>query len=210
MATTRTMTNLRPFAAHTIRSRQFHTTHKALVQVGDAIPDIELMENSPGSKISIAKEMKGKGLIIGVPGAFSPACSASHIPGYLNSPRLKHAGQVFVVSVNDPFTVKAWAASLDEGSKSGVCIDVHAEKHLDGFMKWEKADIGEQIRFLADAQGAFTRAVEMEWDATAAFGQPRSKRYALLIEDGKVKEAHVEPDNTGVNVSAADKVLGRA
>ena len=56
-----------------------------------------------------------------------------------------------------------------------------------------------QIRFLGDPQAAFTDALDLSFDATAIFGQPRSKRYALLIEDGKVKEAHVEPDNTGVN-----------
>lgn len=56
-----------------------------------------------------------------------------------------------------------------------------------------------QIRFLGDPQGEFTNKLDLAFDATAIFGQPRSKRYALLIEDGKVKEAHVEPDNTGVN-----------
>lgn len=63
------------------------------------------MENSPGNKVSLAKELAGKpkGLIIGVPAAFSPACSASHIPGYLNYEGLKDAGDVFVVAVNDAF-----------------------------------------------------------------------------------------------------------
>ena len=51
-----------------------------------------------------------------------PACSASHIPGYLNSPSLKSAGQVFVVSVNDAFVMKAWGATLDPTNKSGVCV----------------------------------------------------------------------------------------
>lgn len=81
-----------------------------------------------------------------------------------------------------------------------------------------------QIRFLGDPQAEFTNALDLAFDATAIFGQPRSKRYALVIENGKIKEAYVEPDNTGVNgkcytkyfishmlmmfeVSAADKVL---
>lgn len=119
MATKRLAIGLQAIT-NTTRCRHFHTTQKFFIQAGDPIPDVELMENSPGNKVSIAKEMQGKGLIIGVPGAFSPACSASHIPGYLNSPHLKDAGQVFVVGVNDPFTMKAWAASLDEGNKSGV------------------------------------------------------------------------------------------
>ena len=88
-------------------TRAFHAHSRALVQVGDAIPDIELMENSPGNKISISKHLAaksgGKGLIIGVPAAFSPSCSESHIPGYINHEALKDAGDVFVVSVNDAF-----------------------------------------------------------------------------------------------------------
>ncbi|EMC95550.1 hypothetical protein BAUCODRAFT_148449 [Baudoinia panamericana UAMH 10762] len=166
-------------------SRHFHSSPRPFVQVGDAIPDIELREGSPGNKVSLAKELKAKGIIIGVPGAFSPACSASHLPGYVNFPGLKDAGQVFVVSVNDPFVMKAWAATLDEGSKSG-------------------------IRFLADPHAEFTTALDLQFDASSIFGQPRSKRYALVIEDGKVKEAHIEPDNTGVSVSTAESVLGGA
>lgn len=103
-----------------------------------------------------------------------PSCSASHIPGYLQSKRLKDAGSVVVVSVNDPFVMKAWAKDLDASSSSG-------------------------IRFLADPHAELTNALDLAFDATAIFGQPRSKRYALVIEDGKVKEVFVEPDNTGVN-----------
>ncbi|TKA71922.1 hypothetical protein B0A55_07925 [Friedmanniomyces simplex] len=157
-----------------------------LVQVNETLPEVDLMENSPGNKVSIAKELKrGKGLIIGVPAAFSPSCSESHIPGYINSPALKEAGQVFVVSVNDAFVMAAWAKSLDAENKSG-------------------------IRFLADPHAAFTKALDLDFDGTAIFGQPRSKRYALVVEDGKVKEVHVEPDNTGVKESAVDNVLGGA
>lgn len=56
-----------------------------------------------------------------------------------------------------------------------------------------------QIRFLADPTTKFTEALDLAFDGSAIFGGNRSKRYALVIEDGKVKEAHVEPDNTGVN-----------
>lgn len=67
--------------------------------------DIPLMESSPGSKVSLKQELSppAHGIIIGVPAAFSPSCSAKHIPGYLNSDKLKNAGKVFVVSVNDAF-----------------------------------------------------------------------------------------------------------
>lgn len=63
-----------------------------------------LVEDSPGNKINLAEEFKNSdGIIIGVPGAFSGACSQTHVPSYITHPRLKDAGQVFVVSVNDAF-----------------------------------------------------------------------------------------------------------
>lgn len=100
--------------------RHFHASRTALVNIGDAIPDIELMEHSPGNKVSLAKLLKGKGLIIGVPAAFSPSCSETHIPGYIKYEQLKDAGDVVVVSVNDAFVMKAWAQTLDPEQKSGV------------------------------------------------------------------------------------------
>ncbi|KAI9796440.1 MAG: hypothetical protein M1825_000619 [Sarcosagium campestre] len=155
-----------------------------MVKVGDSIPDLEvLQEGSPGTKVNLAKELKGKGVIIGVPAAFSPGCSNSHIPGYLNHKSLKNAGQVFVVSINDAFVMKAWQESLEKGSQSGV-------------------------RYLADPSGKFTEALDLTFDSAAIFGNNRSKRYALTVEDGIIKEAQVEPDNTGITISAAEKVLG--
>ena len=70
-------------------------------------------------------------------------------------------------------SMKAWAKSLDESKKSG-------------------------IRFLADPSGEFTRAWDVEFDAAKILGNNRSKRYAVITEDGKVVKASVEPDNTGV------------
>ncbi|RYO85976.1 hypothetical protein DL766_001841 [Monosporascus sp. MC13-8B] len=165
--------------------RQFHVTRRALVSVGDAVPDMDvLVEDSPGNKVSLGRELAGaSGLIIGVPAAFSGACSQVHVPGYVKHPRIKDAGRVFVVSVNDPFVMKAWGDQLDPTKASG-------------------------IRFLGDPTGEFTKALDLGFDAHAIFGGMRGKRYALVIEDGKVKEAHVEPDNTGTNVSLAEKVLG--
>ncbi|RAL09623.1 peroxiredoxin family protein [Aspergillus homomorphus CBS 101889] len=162
----------------------FHRTAPAFVQKGDSIPDLDvLVENSPGNKVNLAKELKGNGIIIGVPAAFSPACSSTHVPGYIKHPKLKEAGQVFVVAVNDPFVTKAWGESLDASGKSG-------------------------IRFLGDPTGKFSETMDVTFDSAAIFGNNRSKRYALVVENGKVKEAFVEPDNIGVNVSAAEKVLG--
>jgi len=163
--------------------RQFSQSTRAFIKVGDAIPSIPLVETSPGNKVNLQEQITGKALIIGVPAAFSPGCSNSHIPGYINHPKLKEAGDVFVIAVNDPFVTGAWAESLDPQKSSG-------------------------IRFLGDPTAKWTEALDLAFDGTAIFGGPRSKRYALLIEDGKVKEAFVEPDNTGISVSSAEKVLG--
>ena len=70
--------------------------------------------------------------------------------------------------------MKAWGLTMDPQGKSG-------------------------IRFLADPHATLTNALDLAFDSTAIFGQPRSKRYALVVEGGKVSEAHVKPDNTGVN-----------
>jgi peroxiredoxin 5 len=79
--------------------------------------------------------------------------------------------------------MNAWGKSLDKDSSSG-------------------------IRFLGDPSGVFTRALDVEFEAAPLLGTNRSKRYAIVVENGKVKSADVEPDNIGVSVSAADKVLG--
>ncbi|KAF2477894.1 AhpC/TSA family protein [Lindgomyces ingoldianus] len=183
MLAARRLSLTRPLAFRCLAS-PFHSSAPAQVQVGDRIPHINLMEGSPGNKVNLAQELKkGKGLIIGVPAAFSPACSESHIPGYINSAKLKDAGSVFVVSVNDAFVMKAWGKILDPSNTSG-------------------------IRFLADPGLNFTNALDLSFDGSAIFGGHRGKRYALLVEDGFIKEAHVESDNTGLDVSAAGNVLG--
>jgi len=86
--------------------RQFHNTPRAFVKVGDAIPDVELHEDTPANKVNLGKEYAqgiANGVIIGVPAAFSGSCSQKHVPSYINHPKLADAGQVFVVSVNDVF-----------------------------------------------------------------------------------------------------------
>lgn len=73
---------------------------------GTPIPSVALHESSPGNKVDLAAELANKkGVIIGVPAAFSPACSSSHVPGFMNHPKVKDgsAGSVFVVAVNDAF-----------------------------------------------------------------------------------------------------------
>ncbi|KAF3490551.1 AhpC/TSA family protein [Arthroderma uncinatum] len=168
-----------------VRTCAFHASRPNMVQVqpGDALPDLDVLtENSPGNKVNLASELAvGRGLIVGTPGAFTPGCSLSHVPGFINHPRLKDAGKVFVVSVNDAFVTKAWSESLDPEKKSG-------------------------IRFLADASGAFNKSLDLLFSSSPVFGNDRSKRYALLVEDGVVKKAFVEPDNTSVDGEHTDGV----
>lgn len=90
-------------------ARGFHTTRRSLVQVGDSLPNLEVLcEASPGNKVNLLDEFKStKGLVIGVPAAFSGACSQQHVPGYIRHPKTKEilgmGGKVVVVSVNDAF-----------------------------------------------------------------------------------------------------------
>lgn len=95
----------RPAAPAVAPRRAFHASTPAFVKAGDEIPDLPvLVENSPANKINLADEFKSaNGIVIGVPAAFSGACSSKHIPSYINHPKLSEAGSVFVVSVNDPF-----------------------------------------------------------------------------------------------------------
>ncbi|AGO11625.1 AaceriADL154Cp [[Ashbya] aceris (nom. inval.)] len=166
--------------------RTFHTSTPTMLQAGDAIPKSipGLHENSPGNSVDIGAEVaSGKHLIVGVPAAFSPACSSSHVPGYIQHfDELKAKGfkQVLVTCVNDSFVTKAWAESL-------------------------KVPSG--VRIIADTQGAFASAGGFLFDGKQTFGNDRSVRYALVVEDGKVVRDFVEPDKTGLKVSAAENVL---
>ncbi|KAK7924281.1 peroxiredoxin (alkyl hydroperoxide reductase subunit C) [Apiospora marii] len=180
LATSASMAARATAAPAAASARSFHATRRSLVQVGDSLPNLEVLcEASPGNKVNLLDEFKStKGLVIGVPAAFSGACSQQHVPGYIRHPKTKEilglGGKVVVVSVNDAFVMNAWHEQMDPVKESG-------------------------IRFLGDPTGEFTRALDLGFDAPAIFGGMRGKRYALVIEDGKVKEAHVEPDNTGTN-----------
>ncbi|KAG2735155.1 hypothetical protein G9P44_001369 [Scheffersomyces stipitis] len=140
------------------------------ISVGAKIPSTIVYENSPGNQVNLAEEVaEGKSIIIGVPGAFSPACSSSH--------------KFFVVVVNDAFVTKAWGDALLGSTVAGA-----------------------QIKFLADPSGAFTKDLDLLFDATKFFGNERSRRYALIVEDGTVTKTFVEPDNTSVVVSDSANV----
>lgn len=92
-------------ATRSLSQRSFHTTPAACIKVGDKIPSSgALFENSAANSVDLAEEFKvGNGYIVGVPGAFTGTCSSKHIPSWINHPKIKKVGHVFVVSVNDPF-----------------------------------------------------------------------------------------------------------
>lgn len=173
--------------ASTLVTRSFSASAARAVKVGDSVPSTPLYEGSPGNTVNLAEEIgNNKAVIVGVPGAFSPACSASHVPGYFNLLREfndKGFTHFYVIAVNDPFVTKAWGESISHTTGS------------------------DQIKFLADSRGEFSRDWDVLFDASKIFGNERSGRYAVLVENGKVTKAFVEPDNTSVDVSAAEKVL---
>ncbi|KAF4585955.1 Thioredoxin-like fold protein [Ophiocordyceps camponoti-floridani] len=175
---------LRPVSVVRHVARSFHSTPRACVAVGDRVPTFDgLYEDSPGNKVNLADEFKkADGYIVGVPGAFTGTCSTTHVPSYINHAKLKQAGHVFVVSVNDPFVMKAWREQLDPKGASS-------------------------IRFISDPTAGFTKALELGFDGAAVFGGVRSKRYALKIEGGKITKTHIEPDVAVADVSMAEKVL---
>ncbi|CEP64690.1 thioredoxin peroxidase AHP1 LALA0_S13e00760g [Lachancea lanzarotensis] len=164
----------------------FHTYNPIMFQVGDVIKTglAGVQENSPGNAVDIGKLVsKGKYVIVGVPAAFSPACTASHIPGYvakLSELKAKGVEEVYVTAVNDAFVTKAWADSLK---------------------------VPENVHILADTRGEFAKSGNTLFDSEEVFGNKRNYRYAIVVQDGKVVSTFEEPDKTGVNVSSAENVL---
>ena len=154
------------------------------IKVGDKLPSVSLKYmNKDGMQTATTDELfKGKkAVLFGLPGAFTPTCSAKHLPGYVEKFEEfgKRGIEVACLSVNDAFVMGAWAKDQD----------VPAGVHM-----------------LADGNGAFTKALGLELDATAFGMGLRAKRFALYAEDGVVKQLHVEAPGE-FKVSAADYVL---
>ncbi|KAK4613232.1 Peroxiredoxin-5, mitochondrial [Fulvia fulva] len=168
------------------------------VKAGDSIPNVELLEGAPDKKVNLAQELSsGKGLIIQVPAAFSPDCSARHIPEYINSKQLQSAGKVFVVAVNDAFVL------VEYPGFGYVALLIGSVEWKLGRNHWMP------IRFLADAEGNFSKQLGTQFEFAPIFGDKRSVRSAIVTEDGKIKSVHIEPDNIGIKESSAEAVLGK-
>jgi len=157
------------------------------LKVGDTVPSATFMTFGPdGPKPITGDELfKGKTVaLFAVPGAFTPTCSAKHLPGFkTNAAELKAKGvdTIACVSVNDVFVMKAW------GESQGV---------------------GGDVLMLADGNGDFTKAVGLELDASRFGMGPRSQRYSMIVKDGVVKELNVEQGGE-FKVSSAEYLLAQ-
>ena len=156
-----------------------------MIKVGDKLPAMKLMKPTPDGpqEIDTGALFAGKTVVLfAVPGAFTPTCSARHLPGFLDQYDAlleKGVEAVICLAVNDVFVMGAWAASQNGGGK---------------------------ITFLADGSGLFTRALGLELDLTARGLGVRSQRFALVAKDGVVTHLAVEQAG-GFDVSRAEAIL---
>jgi peroxiredoxin (alkyl hydroperoxide reductase subunit C) len=156
-----------------------------MIKVGDAIPSMKLMKaTADGPKeVSTDDIFKGKKVVMfAVPGAFTPTCSAKHLPGFVQNVaaiKAKGVDTVVCMAVNDAFVMGAW------GKDQGV---------------------GEDIVMLSDGSAALTRAMGLELDLVPRSMGVRSQRFALVAEDGKITHLAVEAPG-GFDVSRAEAVL---
>ena len=157
------------------------------IKVGDKIPSVTLkyMEESGAKEVSTDELFKGKKvLLFAVPGAFTPACSNQHLPGYIqNAEQIKAKGvdTIACISVNDVFVMDAWGKNQNAGDK---------------------------VLMLADGDGEFAKAAGLELDLTGKGLGMRSQRYAMVIEDATVKELELE-DGGKLEISTAEKLLAK-
>ena len=157
------------------------------IKVGDRLPEATfgvMKEGKPGA-MTIAELSSGKTVaLFAVPGAFTPTCSARHLPGYKQHAadlRAKGVDVIACTSVNDVFVMNAWG---------------------------KDQQVGDDVIMLADGNGAFAKAVGLELDGTGFGMGPRSKRYSMIVVDGVVKQLNVE-DGGEFKVSGADYMLGQ-
>ena len=162
------------------------------IKVGDKLPDGTLTEfietETPGCTIGpnafqVAELVKGKKIVIfGLPGAFTPTCSAKHVPSYtanFDKLKAKKVDEIWCVSVNDAFVMGAWGKDQKSAGK---------------------------VRMMADGSATFTKALGLEFDLVARGMGVRSQRYAMIVDDGIVKAISVEAPGK-FEVSDAETML---
>ena len=163
-----------------------------MIQVGDQLPDVTLQEYSEvegngcsigPNPVKVREAAKGKTIaLFALPGAFTPTCSAKHLPGFVGKAediRKKGVDKIACLSVNDAFVMNAWG---------------------------KDQNVGEKVLMLADGNAEFTKAVGLEMDGSGFGMGTRSKRYAMVVENGVVK--HLAVENPGqFEVSSAEAVM---
>jgi len=166
-----------------------------MIKVGDTLPAVTLYEYSEvegegcsigPNPVDVAKAVAGKTIaLFALPGAFTPTCSAKHVPGYVeNAEALKAAGvdEIWCLSVNDAFVMGAWARDQKSAGK---------------------------VRMLADGSADFAKAAGLTLDLTGRGMGLRSNRYSMLVKDGKVAALNVEAPGK-FEVSDAATLLAQA
>ena len=154
------------------------------IKAGDTIPSctLKIMGEQGPTDITTEEIFAGKKVVLfAVPGAFTPGCSLTHLPGYVvNADKIKAKGvdTIACVAVNDAFVMGAWGQD-------------------------QNAD---EILMLADGNGEFTQAIGMELDASGFGMGSRSKRFAMIVEDGKLTHLAIEPPG-GIVESAAEAIM---
>jgi peroxiredoxin len=156
------------------------------IQVGDRLPEVRLRQLTPdGVKdVSIADLTRGKKVVLfAVPGAFTPTCSEKHLPGFIDLAddiAAKGVDAILCVAVNDPFVLSAW----------------------------EKArNVGGKVKILSDGNAEFTRALGLDFDGSAVGLGTRSKRYAMVVDDGVIKTLMIEDAPAQAEKSSAQAIL---
>ncbi len=153
------------------------------IHVGDRIPEVTLKRIREGMEtIDTATLFADRKVVLfAVPGAFTPTCSARHLPGYVEHfEQFRSRGiEVFCMAVNDPFVMQAWAKTQS---------------------------VPDGLQMLSDGNGDFTRALGLELDASGSGMGMRCRRFALYAENGIVRAVHVEEPGQ-FEVSSAEYVL---
>jgi peroxiredoxin len=156
------------------------------IKVGDTLPDatFKIMTADGPAERDAKSLFSGRTVVLfAVPGAFTPTCHNNHLPGFVEHADTilsKGVDEIAVVSVNDVFVMSAWAKASNTGDK---------------------------ITFLADGSADFTKAIGMELDASGFGMGVRSKRYAMIVKDGKVTTLNVEETPGSAEASGAAAVL---
>ena len=157
------------------------------IKVGDKLPEatFRVMKDGKPADLTMAELTAGKKVaLFAVPGAFTPTCSARHLPGYKEKAadfRKKGVDTVACVSVNDVFVMNAWG---------------------------KDQQVGDDVMMLADGNGTFAKTIGMEMDGSGFGMGGRSKRYSMIVEDGVVKELNGE-EGGEFRVSSADYMLAQ-